>query len=814
MGNNSTWTLESNSGLSLTSSTGTALTLRIYGHSGTGSPGANTANWRIDDLKLYVGLSCITPQTQTASAVAASVCSGTSTNIQLSNSQTGVSYQLRNNADNSNIGSPVSGTGAAISLTTGNLSAATTFNVLATSVCGATQLMSGTPTVAVNTCYTITYEANEGTGSKSPTTHVAGDVVTLPTASGITRTNYNFIGWNTQANGSGTFYTAGTNITINSDITLYARWGSVQAAPGSKFWIGGNGNWNVNANWEPTGKPVSGTENVYIEEGSPVMNENFTVGSSKDLTLSGTASLIINPGITLTITGTADFGDRPVTLKSTSAGTASIGQISNDGANLTGATAVTVERYIQARRKWRALTTPLIGSSNNSVFYNWQNNGANNGAGVMIWSPLATTGSGVYQTGAGTASSMLTYNTSTNNWSPVANTNNAKLFDAAGNNPYMVFVTGPYNATGNYVTSGVAATTLKATGTIRKGTITYNNVVASEKFYMFGNPYPSAINLKNATRTGFTNFVYTWNPGLQSVGGYETRSLTANQTIESGQAFFLQDDATVVGNLLEFEEADKINVSSQTYFRTSEDPSYAQISIDLNKYVSGALNKYDNATCDFMQGGNAGLDENDALKPTQFNENMSIYRAGKDLSWETRPVVADNDTLQLRMWAMKEASYQLKIDMSNFQLPAGSTAVVQDQFLGKETILNLTGTTLVDFNVNANAASAGQRFRVVFRSNIVTPVTNLNEVKELAIYPNPVVKGADIQLEFRNKAAGKYTVKIFNITGVQVQQAVVRHIGGTAVHGVGLEQRLVSGNYLVEILNEKGEREQARLTIQ
>ena len=378
----------------------------------------------------------------------------------------------------------------------------------------------------------------------------------------------------------------------------------------------------------------------------------------------------------------------------------------------------------------------------------------------------------------------------------------------------MVFVTGPYNTTGNYVTSGVAATTLKATGTVRKGTITYNNVVASEKFYMFGNPYPSAINLKDVTRTGFTNFVYTWNPGLQSVGGYETKSLTANQTIESGQAFFLQDDATVVGNLLEFEESDKINVSSQTYFRTSEESSYAQISIDLNKYVSGVVTKYDNATCDFMQGGNAGLDENDALKPTQFNENMSIYRAGKDLSWETRPIIAANDTLQLRMWAMKEANYQLKIDMSQFQLPAGSTAVLQDQFLAKETILNLTGTTLVDFNVNASVASAGQRFRVVFRSNVVTPVTNLNGEKGLAIYPNPVAKGSDMQLEFRNKAAGKYTITVYNIAGVQVQQAVVRHNGGTAVQVVGLDQRLGIGNYLVDILNEKGEREQARLTIQ
>jgi len=49
---NSTWALKSNTGLSVASGAGTPITIRIYGHSGTGSPGANTANWRIDDLTI------------------------------------------------------------------------------------------------------------------------------------------------------------------------------------------------------------------------------------------------------------------------------------------------------------------------------------------------------------------------------------------------------------------------------------------------------------------------------------------------------------------------------------------------------------------------------------------------------------------------------------------------------------------------------------------------------------------------------------------------------------------------------------------
>jgi len=276
----------------------------------------------------------------------------------------------------------------------------------------------------------------------------------------------------------------------------------------------------------------------------------------------------------------------------------------------------------------------------------------------------------------------------------------------------------------------------------------------------------------------------------------------------------LQDDATVVGNLLEFEEADKINVSSQTYFRTSEESSYAQISIDLNKYVSGVVNKYDNATCDFMPSGNAGLDENDALKPTQFNENMSIYRAGKDLSWETRPTISANDTLQLRMWRMQNANYQLRIDVSNFKLPNGSTAILQDAFLNQETPISLTGTTFVDFAVTSNAASSGERFRIIFRPSVITSVDLVNGNKGFGIYPNPVMKGGNIQLEFQNKAAGNYMITVYSVSGERVQHNIVWHAGGTGVQVIGLQERITSGQYLVEVLGEKGEKVILKLSVQ
>ncbi len=60
-----------------------------------------------------------------------STCSGTSVNIALTGSVTGVNYQLRLDSDNSNVGTAVAGTGGTITFSV-NPSVTTTYNVLAT----------------------------------------------------------------------------------------------------------------------------------------------------------------------------------------------------------------------------------------------------------------------------------------------------------------------------------------------------------------------------------------------------------------------------------------------------------------------------------------------------------------------------------------------------------------------------------------------------------------------------------------------------------------------------------------------------------
>ena len=75
------------------------------------------------------------------------------------------------------------------------------------------------------TTYTVTYNANGGTGtmtdSNSP--YNAGATVTV-LGNEFTRTGYEFDHWNTAADDSGTSYDEDDTFTINANTTLYAQW--------------------------------------------------------------------------------------------------------------------------------------------------------------------------------------------------------------------------------------------------------------------------------------------------------------------------------------------------------------------------------------------------------------------------------------------------------------------------------------------------------------------------------------------------------------------------------------------------------------
>ena len=74
--------------------------------------------------------------------------------------------------------------------------------------------------------YTVTFDANGGAGAM--TGQVAASSTALTTNT-FTRDGFNFAGWNSAADGSGTGYAAGASYEFTSDETLYAQWTAIPA---------------------------------------------------------------------------------------------------------------------------------------------------------------------------------------------------------------------------------------------------------------------------------------------------------------------------------------------------------------------------------------------------------------------------------------------------------------------------------------------------------------------------------------------------------------------------------------------------------
>lgn len=78
--------------------------------------------------------------------------------------------------------------------------------------------------------YTVSYNANGGSGAPGSQTKTYGVTLTLSSTK-PTRTNYNFKGWGTSSSSTTASYQPGGSYTSNSSITLYAIWELAYTAP-------------------------------------------------------------------------------------------------------------------------------------------------------------------------------------------------------------------------------------------------------------------------------------------------------------------------------------------------------------------------------------------------------------------------------------------------------------------------------------------------------------------------------------------------------------------------------------------------------
>ena len=174
------------------------------------------------------------------------------------------------------------------------------------------------------TTYSVTYNANDATSGDVPTDnneYEDGDEVTvLGNTGGLAKTGYDFGGWNTQADGSGTDRAAGSTFNITENTTLYAKW--------TPYTITAQSNNNTYgtvtlSNFVITGSPAPGYR--YADPAYTVSPENSATvvqnGNAFTVTPSANTTVTINfeaiPTYTVTL---SDDTENPITENTPGAG--------------------------------------------------------------------------------------------------------------------------------------------------------------------------------------------------------------------------------------------------------------------------------------------------------------------------------------------------------------------------------------------------------------------------------------------------------------------------------------------------------------
>ncbi|WP_255155842.1 fibronectin type III domain-containing protein [Ferruginibacter sp. HRS2-29] len=442
-----------------------------------------------------------------------------------------------------------------------------------------------------------------------------------------------------------------------------------------------------------------------------------------------------------------------IAIRSTLAATAYVSEVKPAASfSYNGIGRFSVERFINTgntagahRRTWQFLSVPTTtapSSTAQTIKSAWQEGAASPSAnpvagyGTRLSSNrfVAAGAPNGFDEGLSTAGpGIKTYRGDVDDWDQGPLNTNEPIANIKG---WMVFVRGDRTVTGS--SAPTAPTTLRTRGALFTGTQTGISI-NPEKYGSIGNPYASAIDLTKVDTLNVTNEVYVWDPtlgdGYYGFGRFRTLTKVGDHyeavpfggaypagisdTIQSGQAIFYKARPGAVATI-GFKETAKSS-GSRLVNRGGSEGELLTVTLSSLLYP-GAPVLLDGAAAIFGKfSGN--VDSDDGLKITNSNENTGFRRNGSLLAVERRPAPVNNDTLHLDLNGAKQQSYNWKIAPRNIDEP-GRAAWLIDRFLNTTTSISLTDTSSYDFVVNNNAASyAPDRFKIVFKVNVVLPVT-------------------------------------------------------------------------------------------
>lgn len=471
--------------------------------------------------------------------------------------------------------------------------------------------------------------------------------------------------------------------------------------------------------------------------------------------------------------------------------TGQIGSIGITG-SITGK--VTVEQCFPARRAFRFVSSSVTTTS--PIRENWQENASayndnpKPGYGVQITGlgaagPSANDGTNGFDWQPSGAASLFTFSNATQLWSAAANTTSTLTAGV----PYRILIRGNRSTD---ITSNAATPTntiLRSTGTIVKGPIGINGLSATtDAFNLVGNPFQAQVDMSKVIGASLNlkPIYYIWDPTLggtpivgqpggrgayvsvNTVTGEKSNALSqVSIYLQPYQAFFVQTNNLNSTPVLSFEESFKTVSAVQTNtFKFSNDENatnnqfisltlFNQVAFDTNDTPSDGLR------IDFSSNANNDVDEYDALKFTNSDENISRSVGESLLSMETRNIPENGDFLPLNITQYRREAYTMQIDLSNF---INHDVYLKDFYTNKDILLEKDGISTYSFTVNDVDAASKNADRFAFSiQEAALSVSNPKFDNVFKLYPNPT-NGAKINLS-ANSSFENAEVAIYNLIG-------------------------------------------------
>jgi len=292
------------------------------------------------------------------------------------------------------------------------------------------------------------------------------------------------------------------------------------------------------------------------------------------------------------------------------------------------------------------------------------------------------------------------------------------------------------------------ATTLRASGTLITGNVTYSrggvsNPVfsnsiglnnASNSYTYVANPYACPIDFKNIYDSNrLTNMkpsYYYLDPTIGSTGAWVVYNAASDASskwgindvsgryIQVGQGFLVRD--TTLGTpSLTITEADKVTgLANKTAIFGNTAPN-SKLGISLMKQSGTGYFKMDGAIAVFGSQFSNGMGVEDAAKMSNATDNLAFIEGSHSLSIDGRIPATTSDVLGISLGQLNSTGYQLVIDASAYTAN-GVAPYLQDAFTNKAAIL-LNGIDTISFTADAKVAATYQnRFSIIFKPTILS----------------------------------------------------------------------------------------------